>query len=81
MTWGKGVFIAADQLINAILGGWPDETMSSRAWRWELNGVRTWPRKAVDGLLFWDKNHCQESYVSEREGRQLPPELRPEDEG
>lgn len=76
MTYGKAVLIAVDQLANALLSGWPDETMSSRAWRWEQDGVRSWPRRLIDRLFFWEPNHCRESYVSEREGRQLPPELR-----
>ena len=45
MTYGKAVLIAADQLVNALLAGWPDETLSSRAFRWEKNGVRSWPRR------------------------------------
>lgn len=76
MTYGKRTLIAVDQLINALLGGWPDETFSSRCWRWSKDGKRDWPRKLVDSILFWDKNHCRESYESERLGRQLPPELR-----
>lgn len=76
MTYGKAVLIAADQLVNAMLAGWPDETLSSRAYRWEQNGVRSWPRRFIDRLFFWEENHCYQSYISEREGRQLPPELR-----
>lgn len=76
MTYGKAVLIAVDQLINALLGGWPDETLSSRAWRWEQYDVRNWPRRVIDSLFFWEKQHCYQSYISEREGRQLPPELR-----
>ena len=76
MTYGKAVLIAADQFVNALLAGWPDETLSSRAWRWEQNGVRSWPRRLIDRLFFWEQDHCQQSYISEREGRQLPPELR-----
>ena len=76
MTYWKKVFIAVDQLVNAVLAGWPDETMSSRAWRWEQDGVRSWPRRLIDRLFFWEENHCFQSYQSEREGRQLPPELR-----
>ena len=76
MTYLKKVLIAVDQLVNALLAGWPDETMSSRAWRWEQNGVRVWPRRLIDRIFFWAPNHCRESYVSERKGRQLPPELR-----
>ena len=76
MTYGKAVLIAADQLVNALLAGWPDETLSSRAWRWEQNGVRSWPRRFIDRLFSWEQDHCYQSYISEREGRQLPPELR-----
>lgn len=79
MSWLKAILIALDQLLNALLGSWPDETLSSRCWRWEQAGVRSWPRKVLDGvaLALGDQNHCFESYASERLGRQLPPELRP----
>ena len=76
MIYWKKVLIAVDQLCNALLAGFPDETLSSRAWRWEKDGVRAWPRRFIDRLFFWEPNHCRESYQSEREGRQLPPELR-----
>lgn len=76
MTYAKKILIAADQLLNAMLAGWPDETLSSRAWRWEQNDVRSWPRRFIDRLFFWESEHCFQSYLSEREGRQLPPELR-----
>ena len=78
MGYGRSVLIALDQLVNALCGGWPDETISSRAWRWELAGVRSWPRVMIDRLFFWEREHCRESYESERLGRQLPPELRRE---
>ena len=76
MTYGKNLLIAVDQLVNALLGGYCDETLSSRAWRWENEGVCSWPRRFIDLVFFWEEKHCRESYVSEREGRQLPPELR-----
>lgn len=76
MTYARAVLISIDQLVNAVLAGWPDETMSSRAWRWEQDGIRSWPRKLIDALFFMEKEHCRQSYISEREGRQLPPELR-----
>ena len=31
-------------------------------------GVLAWPRKLVDGLFFWQREHCKSSYESEREG-------------
>lgn len=76
MKYGKSILIAIDQLLNTIFFGWPDETLSSRAYRWECNGVRSWPRKIIDTLFFWELKHCYESFQSERLRRQLPPELR-----
>ena len=78
MTYSKAVLIALDQLVNALLGGWPDETLSSRAWRWHAAGKRSWPHRVIDRLFFWEDEHCLQSYQSEREGRQLPPEIRGE---
>lgn len=76
MSYGKKILIGIDQLLNALLAGWPDETLSSRAYRWDVDGVRKWPRRVIDRLFFWEKQHCYQSYLSEREGRQLPPEFR-----
>lgn len=76
MTYSKKVLIAIDQLINTLIGGWPDETLSSQAHRWEQAGKRSWTRKMIDAIFFWEERHCYSSYISEREGRQLPPELR-----
>lgn len=74
----KSVLVAFDQFINALCAGWPDETISSRAWRWHVAGVRSWPCKLIDALFWFDPEHCQESYFTERLGRQLPPECRGE---
>lgn len=67
----KQTLIAFDQLVNAMLGGWADETLSSRAWRES-------PRLArVIDIIFWfDKDHCKESYLSEKKRLQIAPELR-----
>ena len=75
LSWGKSVLIAFDQGINALAGGWPDETLSSRAHRRRLAGK---PRLAdcIDRLFWWEADHCRESFESERLGRQLPPEAR-----
>jgi hypothetical protein len=67
------VLIALDQLCNAVFGGWADETLSSRAWR-EMPCMA----KAIDLLLWFDKDHCFESYVSEQLRMQMPPSLRNE---
>lgn len=55
---------------------WADETLSSHCWRWHLYGIRSWPCRLVDALFWWQKAHCRSAYESERDGRQLPPELR-----
>lgn len=68
------ILIALDQLINTFLGGMADETISSRAhrnqyksWRWRFM------RRLIDGLFFWQKDHCHQSYLAELDRKQLPP--------
>ena len=77
MSYGKNLLIAVDQLINTLTGGWPDETLSSRAYRMAVDG-HPWLMRAIDGLamLFGDKNHCEASFDSERLRLQAPPEAR-----
>lgn len=83
MGYAKNVLIAIDQLINALFGGFADETLSSAAYRASRDGVRHWPRRLIDALFFWDKDeatgrkHCELSYMSEQLRLQCPPELRP----
>ena len=84
MAYVKHLLVAVDQFANALLGGWPDETLSSRAWRRHAAGRGSWPCRIIDGLFFWDREmrdgltigHCQASYESERLRMQQPPELR-----
>lgn len=83
IPYGKALMIAADQLFNTAIGGWPDETLSSRCYRWRKDNIRKWPERCVNIMFFWDrdketgKRHCEMSFETEREGRQLPPEARP----
>ena len=67
----KQVAIAIDQLLNALLGGMADETLSARAHctgsAWEY---------VIDTLFFWQTDHCQDAYLSEKERKQLPQEYR-----
>ena len=68
--------IAFDQLINAIFWGLADETISSRAWRKRDDG-KGWSvlRRVIDSLFFWQKDHCESAYLSEKNRFQCPPEL------
>ena len=69
--------IAIDQFVNTLFGGWADETISSVAWR-KCNEGKGWRflRCLIDGLFFWQTDHCKTAYESELERRQLPEELR-----
>lgn len=69
---GFQILVALDQLVNTLFGGMADETLSARAWRHHLKGERTWLVKIIDGLFFWQKDHCREAYESEVERKQLP---------
>ena len=75
----KNVFIWIDQGINTIiLFGYPDETLSSRFYRWYRDDKYKYPMIILDKIasIFNDKNHCYNSYLSEKLNRQLPPEFR-----
>ena len=69
------VLVALDQLVNTFLGGYADETLSSRAHRRRLRGKGgcAW---VIDHIFFWQDEHCKASYESELERAQLPVEFR-----
>ena len=66
------VLVAVDQLVNTLLGGMADETLSARAWRHHLDGTRHWPYKLIDLFFVWQKNHCESAYESELKRSQYP---------
>ena len=72
------IAIAASQGLNAILGGWADESLSSRAWR--CRDRRRWACMAwlIDAAfrLFGEQDHCRAAYDSEVGRHQSPPDLR-----
>lgn len=74
------VLIAIDQLLNAVTGGYADETLSSRIWR-HANAVpakRRWvvACKLVDKIFFWQKGHCQKSFEMEKKHNHFPEDLK-----
>jgi hypothetical protein len=73
------LLIALDQLANALLAGYADETLSSRMYRYELKEKQLGKimRPIIDTLFFFDKNHCFNSYLSELDRRHLPREFQP----
>ena len=69
------IAIAVDQFANTLIGGMADESLSARAYRRRLESKR-WSiaRTAIDAIFFWQPYHCRDSYLSELERKQLPPE-------
>lgn len=72
---GFQILVALDQLLNTLIGGYADETLSSRAHRRRLRGKGgvAW---LIDHIFFWQNEHCKTAYESELERAQLPPEFR-----
>lgn len=70
MTYLRNLLIAIDQLANALIGGSCDETLSARAER-----QRLFIRHVINAIFF-DRNHCFDSYHAERLRTQLPEEYR-----
>lgn len=70
----KQNLIAIDQLVNTLLGGYADETLSSRAYRTEVKGriMGKIMRPVIDFIFFFDKDHCYNAYVSELNRKQYP---------
>lgn len=66
--------IAVDQMFNTVLGGSPDETLSSRAYRTEQQGklFGRFFRPLIDLIFFFDPLHCYQAYLAESTRRQLP---------
>lgn len=69
------VLIALDQTLNCAIKlsdgfGTPDEMLSARAYR--LKDQHPLLMKVIDGIFFWDKDHCYECYVIELYRHQLP---------
>lgn len=72
------VLIAIDQVFNALLGGYADETLSARAWRTEQKDkiFGRFFRPLIDLVLFVQPDHCRKAYESEQTRRHLPPDMR-----
>ena len=76
MKYPHKIGLALDQLLNAVLGGYPDESLSARAYRWDRDGKRRWPKRIINLIFFWMRDHCYSAYHCEQELRHMPPEYR-----
>lgn len=72
--------IAFDQFVNTLVyikgdgWGYADETLSARAYR--LRELSSLPYKLINGLFFWQDDHCKQAYYSEVFNKQLPESYR-----
>jgi len=59
------LLIGLDQFVNVILGGAPDQTISSRCWKHRDHWAGKLAVSFVDFLFGWhEANHCRASYES-----------------
>lgn len=82
------LLVAVDQLLYVVLTlgrGYPDETLSSAAYRADRSGriLGRIFRPSIDAIFFTltvgrERNHCENSYLSERRRAHLPQSMRPE---
>lgn len=65
--WFWNQLIALDQTVNALLGGDPDETISSRAGKAQGEGKR-WACVLCRLLNVFDRDHCVKSIEPDEGG-------------
>ena len=69
------ILISLDQLVNVLLLGDPDETISSRLGKWLTDGKGTWRELVAypicQFLWLFDYNHCTKSIESDEGGDAL----------
>ena len=72
--------IAIDQLGNTLIGGYPDETISSRAYRADVGGRVAGKifRPVIDWIFarLGDHDHCHKAFQSEVFRFQQSPKFR-----
>lgn len=88
--YGAQVFIAADQLCNALIPpldgtlSYADETLSARSYRAHRDGkiFGKLSMPVIDLLFFWQgKGHCYKAYLKEHDRANMPSEYRPAQAG
>jgi hypothetical protein len=66
------ILIAFDRMVNTFIGGDPDETLSSVAYRKHRDGMRFGFMMSIINTLFFNPNHCEHAYGFDRD-RKLKP--------
>lgn len=71
------IAIALDQLVNTLLGGYADETISAKSYRCRHNsGMRWLAYRSINALFFWQDDHCHSAFDSEKLRAHFPIEYR-----
>lgn len=88
MRFAHQIFLGIDQVLNTLLAGYADETLSARAHRSaRRDGGGRWAaaERVIDALFVWQDwlvkrrgewtgaRHCERAYQAEIERRQYPP--------
>ena len=60
------ICVSVDQFVNTVLGGYPDETISSRAGKAQRQG-KAWGCLFCDLLNIFENQHCAKN-IEEDEG-------------
>ena len=76
MKYTLKIGIALTQGMNAVIGGWPDESISSRSYRQRHKAFWGKMYVVINYIFFWQKDHCKKAYNAEVERRHSPPETR-----
>jgi len=71
----RNVAIGVDQLVNAILFGWPDETLSARCGRLGHRYPYKFWQVVIDAIFqpFEGPGHCVRAHMKELQRLQSPP--------
>ena len=81
----RNILIGLDQFLNTLIGGYPDETISAKAWRMEtFRGSKSWgyARRVIDWAFSRvEPNHCEAAYDWEVLHNQSPTAYRHREKG
>lgn len=65
MNWFINIFSAFSQLLNSIIGGNPNESVSGRAYR--TRETQPWKSvyNAINAIVFWQEDHCKQAFMTD----------------
>lgn len=61
----SNILYSIDQLVNTLLGGYSDETISARSYRLSKSYYPWFIIMNIINCVFFNKNHCKHAYEHE----------------